>query len=308
MKKNIQYLITLILFINLSVNAQNKATTSGNWNNCATWGNPTSIIQNVTDTKTINTGVNVIQNTTWSTKTIDFTTGNGSISFASSANSIDFVTDLGPDQSCCSVPAITANPVSGTTDGVTNYSFSVVATGTGLTYQWRRDGVNIPGATGSSYSTNITATYSAVITGNCGSITSANAMLTNPCTTGTISTYTATGSYVFNANNNGNNNVTTHYGTNTTAVSWSAANGFTINCAGTYTVEGDVVMNITNPGPAGTPTSLRLSGMGEMAEGTQHFTVTKYMTVGENHYFWSYVSLGQGMSFTISNGKITKIN
>lgn len=302
--KKINYLSLLgLLLISVPAIAQNIATTSGNWNDCATWGNPTSIIQNETDTKTIKTGVNVIQNTTWSTKTVDFGTGNGSVS---SANVIDFVTDLGSDKSCCIAPIITTQPVSGTTTGISDYTFFVVVSGTGLTYQWRRNGANIAGANNSNYVTNVIATYSVVITGTCGNVTSGNATLTNPCSTGTISMYTASAPYAYNPNGNGNNYVTTHNGTNTNAVSWNSSTGFTINCAGTYTVEGDVAMHITNGGPAGTPTSLRLSSMGEMAYGTQHFTVTRYMNVGESHYFWSYVSLGQGMSFTISNGKITK--
>ncbi|GAA4161095.1 hypothetical protein GCM10022217_26210 [Chryseobacterium ginsenosidimutans] len=376
----------VLLFIN--TNAQNTATTTGNWNNCATWGNPSTIFNNTTDTKIINNGVTVTQNTAWSTNNVVLN-GTGGITFASSSNSIDFVNDTGSDQSCCTLttpvatisqptcasgsvgsititpqagaqysinggvsyqsgntfsnispgnynivvrstsdtscfksapitlnnpgicctaPAITSNPVSGTTNGVSNYTFSVAATGTGLTYQWQRDGVNISGATGNSYSTNIPATYSVVVMGTCGSVTSTNAVLTNPCTTGTVSTYTASAPYVYNPNGNSSYTVTTHNGINTDAVGWDSTGGFTIHCAGTYTVEGDVVMNITNPDPAGTTTSLRLSGMGEMAYGTQHFTVTKYMNVNESHYFWSYVSIGEGMSFIINNGKITKIN
>jgi hypothetical protein len=38
----------------MRISAQNTASTSGNWDNCTTWGNPASIIQNITDTKTIN--------------------------------------------------------------------------------------------------------------------------------------------------------------------------------------------------------------------------------------------------------------
>jgi hypothetical protein len=71
-----------------------------------------------------------------------------------------------------------------------NATFSVTATGTGtLTYQWRKAGNNITGATSSSYTlTNLTAgdaaNYDVVVTGTCGSITSASVALTiNPVTT-----------------------------------------------------------------------------------------------------------------------------
>lgn len=91
-----------LLFSFTGTNAQNTATTSGNWDNCATWGNPASIIQNTTDSKTINGGVNVVQNTAWSTGGI-ILNGTGSVTFASSSNAVDFITDGGGDQSCCTV-------------------------------------------------------------------------------------------------------------------------------------------------------------------------------------------------------------
>lgn len=289
--------------------AQNTASVSGNWDNCSTWGNPSSIFQNNTDTKTINTGISVTQNTTWSTNNVNFGTGNGSISFADNTKSIDFVTDLGPDKSCCIAPVITIQPVNGTTTGLSNYTFSVTATGTGLTYQWRRDGVNISGATNSSYTTNIVATYTVVITGTCGSVTSGGRTLTNPCAIGTVSTYTASAPAFYNPNNNSSFYQTTHNGVNTQAITWTSSN-FTFNCVGTYTIEGDVTMS-GNIMPAGDPTSVRIGGLGYVTTtpGTTHFIITRVVTsVPETRYFWSFVSLGSTMSFTIANGKITKIN
>jgi len=46
--------------------------------------------------------------------------------------------------------AITGQPVSATKCAGESVTFSVSATGDGLTYQWRKNGANIPGATGSS--------------------------------------------------------------------------------------------------------------------------------------------------------------
>jgi hypothetical protein len=69
-------------------------------------------------------------------------------------------------------------------------TFSVGAIGTGaLTYQWRKNGSPITGATASSYTISTLALvdagiYSVVVTANCGSVTSANAQLTvTPLTT-----------------------------------------------------------------------------------------------------------------------------
>jgi hypothetical protein len=92
------------------------------------------------------------------------------------------------------VTAITTQPAAVTTCLQQNATFTVVATGgAGLTYQWRKDGTNIAGATSASYTvTNITAAsagnYSVVVTGPgtglCGTVTSNNAALTvsGPCT------------------------------------------------------------------------------------------------------------------------------
>ena len=64
-------------------------------------------------------------------------------------------------------------------------SFSVVASGTGpLTYQWRKNGTNIAGATAASYTTPATvaadnnALFSVVVSNTAGPVTSANATLT----------------------------------------------------------------------------------------------------------------------------------
>ena len=84
--------------------------------------------------------------------------------------------------------AITVQPVALTQCAATNATFTVTAVGTNLTYQWRKDGTNIPGATLASYTiNNITAAsagnYSVVVTGTCGNVTSNNAALVvNPLT------------------------------------------------------------------------------------------------------------------------------
>ncbi len=62
-------------------------------------------------------------------------------------------------------------------------SFSVAATGSNLRYQWRKDGGNIPGATGASLnipspSLSDAGTYSVVVYNGCSTINSGNAILT----------------------------------------------------------------------------------------------------------------------------------
>ncbi|MFQ5806295.1 MAG: immunoglobulin domain-containing protein [Phycisphaerae bacterium] len=63
------------------------------------------------------------------------------------------------------------------------YTFTVVAAGTGLSYQWRKDGEDILDATSDSYSISPatiddSGSYNVVVTNNCGSITSDPAPLT----------------------------------------------------------------------------------------------------------------------------------
>ncbi|MFD0998047.1 immunoglobulin domain-containing protein [Ohtaekwangia kribbensis] len=83
------------------------------------------------------------------------------------------------------LPAITAQPVASQAicEG-SPASFSVTATGTGITYQWKKNGVDISGANASTYTipTTVTAdagTYTVVVSGTCSpSVTSSTSVLT----------------------------------------------------------------------------------------------------------------------------------
>jgi hypothetical protein len=93
----------------------------------------------------------------------------------------------------CTAPAITAQPVSMVKSAGANASFSVTATGTGLTYQWKKGSSNIGLATSSTYSiTGVaagdSASYTCVVTGTCGSVTSSAAVLTVLTSDGSIAT------------------------------------------------------------------------------------------------------------------------
>lgn len=85
-------------------------------------------------------------------------------------------------------PVITQHPASMTKTVGQSATFSVVATGTGLTYQWQKDGVNIAGATSASVTVtastaNNGAQYRAVVSNAAGSATSNSAVLTvSSCT------------------------------------------------------------------------------------------------------------------------------
>jgi hypothetical protein len=82
-------------------------------------------------------------------------------------------------------PTITTQPVNQTVTAGQTASFTVVAGGTApLSYQWQKNGANIGGATGASYTTPVTttadsgSTFRAVVTNTAGTATSAAATLT----------------------------------------------------------------------------------------------------------------------------------
>jgi uncharacterized repeat protein (TIGR02543 family) len=107
-------------------------------------------------------------------------------------------------------PTISTQPASLTIMEGGTATFTVVANGTApLSYQWRRDGVAVPGATSATYSwgncqTNQAGQYSVVVSNAAGSVTSATATLTvNPATA--VFTLTVTGQGSVSPNLNGQN-------------------------------------------------------------------------------------------------------
>jgi hypothetical protein len=82
-------------------------------------------------------------------------------------------------------PSITTQPVNQTVTAGQTATFTVSATGTApMSYQWRKNGASIAGATSSSYSTPATSmtdsgsSFSVVISNSAGSVSSSNATLT----------------------------------------------------------------------------------------------------------------------------------
>src|SRR5262249_8185933 len=66
-------------------------------------------------------------------------------------------------------------------------------TGTGLTYQWKLNNINISGATSSSYLANSSGSYACFVTNSCGSTASNSIGITvNPVPTATIYSGTTT--------------------------------------------------------------------------------------------------------------------
>lgn len=118
-------------------------------------------------------------------------------------------------------------------------TFTVVAVGTNLSYQWKKGGIDIAGAISSNYSINSisasdAATYTVVITGSCGNVTSNNASLTITAGT-TINTQPVNqtsclgGSVTFNVSASGSGTVTYQWKKNGTNITGAISSGLTIN-------------------------------------------------------------------------------
>jgi hypothetical protein len=99
------------------------------------------------------------------------------------AGSCGSVTSSAATLTVNSLTAISVQPSSVTADVGMQTSFAVTAAGTGLTYQWRRNSANIPGANAAGYviasvTPGDAGSYDVVVTGACGSVTSVPATLT----------------------------------------------------------------------------------------------------------------------------------
>ena len=100
------------------------------------------------------------------------------------ANPAGSVTSTGAVLTITAAPVFTTQPISQTVAPGATVTFTAVASGSPApTYQWRKDGVNITGATAGSYvitgaSPGAAGTYSVVATNSAGSVTSAGAALT----------------------------------------------------------------------------------------------------------------------------------
>ncbi len=113
------------------------------------------------------------------------------------------------------IPSIITQPASQTVPAGSNVTFTATTTGTPpLSYQWRWNGTNIAGATGTSLTlSNIqptqTGSYSVMVTNLVGSVISSNAMLTinspaqcTPPPAGLVSWWTAEGNALDSAGTN----------------------------------------------------------------------------------------------------------
>ncbi len=151
------------------------------------------------------------------------------------------------------VTTITAQPTAQAVCENSAAGFSVTATGTGLSYQWRKNGTDISGATGSSYAIASTTqadagNYDVVVTGSCGSVTSTSVALTvNAATAITVQPLAqsacAGGTATFNVTATGTGTLTYQWRKNGADINGATANSLTIaNVAAADAASYDVVV------------------------------------------------------------------
>jgi PA14 domain/Immunoglobulin domain/Immunoglobulin I-set domain len=109
---------------------------------------------------------------------------NGATYTVEVTNAFGSATSSSATLSVVASPVIVTQPANRTVNLGQTAAFSVTATGSGLSYQWRKNGTAINGATASTYTTPITtasdngATFSVVVSNSAGNVTSNNAVLT----------------------------------------------------------------------------------------------------------------------------------
>jgi hypothetical protein len=120
--------------------------------------------------------------TVTSTTTVTMYGASISGGFGGSTGSTSLVITVNPP---AVAPSISMQPANQTVTAGQTATFSVTAAGTApLSYQWRKNGANISGASSSSYTTPATttadsgSTFSVVVSNSAGSVTSNNATLT----------------------------------------------------------------------------------------------------------------------------------
>jgi len=180
----------------------------------------------------------------------DITSGNNNVpglTGFSATTGWDEVTGLGtPDVtalvnnwggSVVTTPAITTQPSSQSVSAGATATFTVVASGGSLTYQWYKNSAAITGATSANYTTPATTTsdngaaFYVKITNSAGSVTSNTATLTVTAAAVSVAISPTTATITTGATKQFTATVT---GTTNTSVTWTATGG-TVSTAGLYT-------------------------------------------------------------------------
>lgn len=219
-------------------------------------------------------------------------------------------------------PVIGTQPIAINACSGTNQSLSVTATGVNLSYQWRKDAVNITGANGSSLNfaplnSGDAGAYSVVVSNNCGSVTSNSVNVTatgvplvagNIAGTATVCASQSSVSYSVGAISGATSYTWNYSGTGVTITGTSnavtlsfAANATSgnltvrgTNSCGSGTVSPNYAITVNPvPGAAGT-----ISGSSSVCAGQNGVTYTIPAVSNASSYQWQYSGVGASISGT----------
>jgi plastocyanin len=191
-------------------------------------------------------------------------------------------------------PSITSQPKSQTVSAGANVTFNVTATGTApLSFQWQKNGTDVPGSTSASLTLNaVTASdagsYTVVVTNAAGSVTSDSATLTvNAAGNGPVITSQPTSQTV----SSGANVTFTVTATGTAPLSFQwQKNGAAIPGA----TSASLTLNAVTTSDAGSYTVVVSNGVGSVTSSTATLTVNTAASAP--------VITSQPVSQTVSNG------
>jgi Immunoglobulin domain len=231
-------------------------------------------------------------------------------------------------------PAITTQPQSQTVNAGQTATFSVVATGTApLSYQWKKNGSNISGATSASYTTPAAAAYDTltsfgvVVSNSAGSVTSNSATLTVTASAAkpTITSFTASPATINSGASSNLSWVTTGAAsvaitpgtftsasaTGSTGVGPTRTTTYTLtatNTSGSTTATAQVTVNTGGSGGALKITTISCPGG---TQGTAYAGCTIWASGGAPPFTFSldasgnYPPLPEGMSLDASSGAVS---
>ncbi len=134
---------------------------------------------------------------------------------------------------CTDKPVITTQPLSTRVCNGQSSTFSVVATGSNLTYQWRKGGVDIPGATSSSYNiasstASDAGSYNVIVIGSCSPFATSSSVTFGLITPGTIINLGTVANFVLFTSNGAIDNTKTSQFTGDIGTNLGAITGFAI--------------------------------------------------------------------------------
>jgi gliding motility-associated-like protein len=219
----------------------------------------------------------------------------------------------------CTAPLVTSNPTTQSVCSGNSAALSVTATGA-TAYQWQLNGVDIAGATSSTYNASTAGSYSCVVYSACDSVTTTAAVVTidqptvasagpdqNLCTNsatlaantpasgiGTWTIVSGTGTF---SNTNAPNSTVTGLGAGTNTFRWTLSNGA---CSDS---QDDVIINVQTPStdPAG------ITGTAAICEGSSTTLSISGGSLGSGaNWEWyagscgSGTHVGSGASITVS--------